>query len=38
MPAYREVLEKIGALQINDLSHLFSTLESLRKPSNKGKR
>lgn len=38
MPAYREVLEKIGALQINDLPHLFSTLESLRKPSNKGKR
>ena len=38
MPAYRDVLETIGALQVNDLDHLFSTLETLRKPSNKGKR
>ncbi len=38
MPAYRDVLETIGALQVNDLAHLFSTLETLRKPSNKGKR
>ena len=38
MPAYRDVLETIGALQVIDLAHLFSTLETLRKPSNKGKR
>lgn len=38
MPAYRPALESIGALQMNDLAHLFSTLDSLRKPSNKGPR
>lgn len=32
MIAYGEALEKIGATQIKDLSHLGSVLESLRKP------
>ena len=38
MDAYRDVLEKIGALQIKDLSHLCSTLDDLRKPAKKNKR
>ena len=38
MPAYRDVLEKIGALQIKDLAHLCATLDDLRKPSKKSKR
>ena len=38
MPAYRDVLEKIGALQIKDLAHLCATLDDLRKPSKKAKR
>jgi DNA-binding transcriptional MerR regulator/methylmalonyl-CoA mutase cobalamin-binding subunit len=37
MPAYRDVLEKIGALPIKDLAHLFSTLDDLRKPVKKRK-
>ena len=37
MPAYREALEKIGALQIRDLAHLGSVLDDLRKPSTKPK-
>ncbi len=37
MPAYRDVLQNIGALQISDLAQLFSTLDSLRKPVQKGK-
>jgi DNA-binding transcriptional MerR regulator/methylmalonyl-CoA mutase cobalamin-binding subunit len=38
MPAYREILEKIEALQIKDLAHLCATLDDLRKPSKKAKR
>lgn len=38
MPAYHEVLNKIGATQVKDLSHLCATLDELRKPANKGKR
>jgi len=38
MPAYRGALQSIGALQVSDLSQLFSVLDSLRKPSDKGKR
>ena len=38
MPAYRDALEKIGALQIKDLTHLCSMLDDLRKPSKKSKR
>ena len=38
MPAYRDVLEKIGAMQIKDLAHLCATLDDLRKPSKKSKR
>jgi DNA-binding transcriptional MerR regulator/methylmalonyl-CoA mutase cobalamin-binding subunit len=38
MPAYREVLEKIGALQIKDLAHFCLTLDGLRQPSKKSKR
>ena len=38
MPAYRDGLEKIGALQIRDLPHLCSILDNLRKPSGKTKR
>ncbi len=37
-PAYRDVLEKIGATQVKDLSHLSSTLDDLRKPAKKVKR
>ena len=33
--AYRGSLDKIGALQINDLTHLCSTLDDLRKPAKK---
>lgn len=35
MPAYSEVLTKIGAVQISDLSHLGSVLEGLRRPAGK---
>lgn len=38
MPAYREVLEKIGALPVKDLAQLCSALDDLRKPAKKGKR
>jgi DNA-binding transcriptional MerR regulator/methylmalonyl-CoA mutase cobalamin-binding subunit len=38
MPAYRDALEKVGALQIKDLPHLCSILDDLRKPSRKSKR
>ena len=37
MPAYRDALEKIGALPIKDLAHLFSSLDDLRKPVKKRK-
>ena len=38
MPAYRDAVEKIGALPIKDLVHLSSTLDDLRKPAKKGKK
>jgi len=37
-PAYRDALEKIGATQMKDLTHLCSTLDDLRKPVTKVKR
>ena len=37
-PAYRDTLEKIGAVQMNDLAHLYSALDALRKPFKKVKR
>ena len=38
LPAYRDALDKIGARQLNDLAHLCSTLDELRKPAKKPKR
>ena len=38
MPAYREALKKISALQIKDLPHLGTVLDDLRKPSKRSKR
>ena len=38
MPAYHDVLEKIGAIQVKDLSELSSALDDLRKPAKKVKR
>jgi len=38
MPAYHDVLEKIGATQVKDLAQLSSTLDQLRKPAKKVKR
>jgi DNA-binding transcriptional MerR regulator/methylmalonyl-CoA mutase cobalamin-binding subunit len=38
MPAYDEVLAKIGATQVKDLAQLSSTLDELRRPAKKGKR
>lgn len=38
MPAYLDAIEKIGALQMKDLSSLSSTLDDLRKPAKKLKR
>jgi DNA-binding transcriptional MerR regulator/methylmalonyl-CoA mutase cobalamin-binding subunit len=38
MSAYRDTLEKIGALQIKDLDHLCATLDELRKPTRKSGR
>jgi DNA-binding transcriptional MerR regulator/methylmalonyl-CoA mutase cobalamin-binding subunit len=38
MPAYQDALEKIGATQVKDLSHLSSALDELRKPVRKVKR
>ncbi len=35
MPAYREVLEKLNAVQILDLDQLCATLDELRKPATK---
>ena len=35
--AYRDVLEKIGATEMKDLKHLFSTLDSLRNTARKAK-
>ncbi len=37
LPAYRQGLEKIGALPIEDLAHLGATLDSLRKPADRTK-
>jgi len=37
-PAYHDTLEKIGATQVKDLTHLCSTLDELRKPAKKTKR
>jgi DNA-binding transcriptional MerR regulator/methylmalonyl-CoA mutase cobalamin-binding subunit len=36
--AYRDALDKIGARKIEDLAHLCSTLDDLRKPSKTAKR
>jgi DNA-binding transcriptional MerR regulator/methylmalonyl-CoA mutase cobalamin-binding subunit len=38
MPAYLDAIEKIGAVQMRDLSNLSSTLDDLRKPAKKVKR
>ena len=38
MPAYRDALEKIGALPIETLAQLGTTLDNLRKPAKKAKR
>ena len=38
MPAYREALEKVGALPIENLAQLGSTLDNLRKPARKANR
>ncbi len=38
MPAYRDALDKVGALQMKDFAHLSSILDDLRKPSRKSKR
>jgi MerR family transcriptional regulator, light-induced transcriptional regulator len=35
MPAYRETLDKIGALPMKDLAHLCATLDELRRPARK---
>jgi MerR family transcriptional regulator, light-induced transcriptional regulator len=35
VPAYRDALEEIGALQMKDLAQLCSALDELRKPSKK---
>ncbi len=37
MPAYHDVLEKIGATQVSDLSQLSAALDDLRKPARKAK-
>jgi hypothetical protein len=37
MPAYLDVIKKIGAVQMKDLSDLSSTLDDLRKPARKTK-
>ncbi len=37
VPAYRDALDQIGALQMKDLAHLCATLDDLRKPSHKAK-
>ncbi len=38
MPAYLDVIKKIGAVQMKDLSDLSATLDDLRKPAKKTKR
>jgi DNA-binding transcriptional MerR regulator/methylmalonyl-CoA mutase cobalamin-binding subunit len=38
MPAYREALEKIGAIQVTDLTDLCAKLDDLRKPAKTAKR
>jgi len=38
MPAYREALEKVGVLPIENLAQLGATLDDLRKPARKAKR
>jgi len=38
MPAYRDTLEKIGARRISDLGHFCSSLDDLRKPTNRASR
>jgi hypothetical protein len=38
MPAYLDVIKKIGAVQTKDLSDLSATLDDLRKPAKKTKR
>jgi MerR family transcriptional regulator, light-induced transcriptional regulator len=38
MPAYLDAIERIGAVQMKDLSILSSTLDDLRKPAKKVKR
>ena len=38
MQAYRDALERIGALPVKDSPHLCSILDDLRKPSKKSKR
>lgn len=38
MPAYRDALEKVGALPIENLAQLGATLDNLRKPPRKAKR
>lgn len=38
MPAYRGVLDKIGATQLKDLPHFCAVLDELRKPARKSKR
>jgi DNA-binding transcriptional MerR regulator/methylmalonyl-CoA mutase cobalamin-binding subunit len=38
MPAYREALEKVGALPIENLTQLGSILDDLRKPAREAKR
>jgi DNA-binding transcriptional MerR regulator/methylmalonyl-CoA mutase cobalamin-binding subunit len=38
MPSYRDALEEIGALPIENLAQLGTTLDNLRKPARKAKR
>jgi len=38
LPAYRELVEKVGAFPIENLAQLGATLDDLRKPDRKAKR
>jgi hypothetical protein len=38
MPAYREALENMGAVPIEDLAQLGSTLDGLRRPAKRANR
>jgi DNA-binding transcriptional MerR regulator/methylmalonyl-CoA mutase cobalamin-binding subunit len=38
MPAYRDALEKVGALPVENLAQLGATLDNMRKPAGKAKR